>query len=440
MTGARRMALLVVLALLVSACGGAGGESGRPSSAESGAAVAGPVSLLVFGTPEELQAYRNLVTEFKAVEPDVTVRLIEASDRDDLLARLSTSFAGGTPPDLFLLNYRFYAQFAAKGVLEPLEERVNASRVFQQRDFYPQALDAFRFAGKLTCMPQNISSLVMYYNRSMFRQVGVPEPAAGWTWDQMVTAAKALTSDVDGDGRFDRHGLGVDPEIIRLAPFVWSSGGRLVDDTARPTAFALDSPAAVAALQQFLDLRRLHRVVPSQAEVEAEDNEARFQHGRLAMIMSSRRSTPTFRQITMFDWDVAPLPQHDQRASVLHSDAYCMTTASRNKETAWRFLEFALGTEGQRITAATGRTVPSHIQVSTSETFLDPRARPASSQVFLDTIPVIQRLPNVSTWPEIEDVANTILERAFYSDQPAAGATATEIIRQTQPIFARATY
>ena len=52
---------------------------------------------------------------------------------------------------------------------------------------------------------------------------------------------------------------------------------------------------------------------------------------------------------------------------------------------------------------------------------------------------MIQRLPNVSTWPEIEDVANTVLERAFYSRQPAA-ATATEIVEKTQPIFARATY
>ena len=116
-----------------------------------------------------------------------------------------------------------------------------------------------------------------------------------------------------------------------------------------------------------------------------------------------------------------------------------MTTASGNKEAAWRFMEFALGPEGQRITAETGRTVPSLIEVSTSEAFLDPRARPANSKVFLDTIPVIQRLPNVSTWPEIEDVANTILEQAFYGDQPA-GVTAAEIVERTQPIFARATY
>ena len=62
--------------------------------------------------------------------------LIEASDRDDLIARLSTSFAGGTPPDLFLLNYRFYAQFAAQGRAGADRPYVDDSDVFEEDDFY----------------------------------------------------------------------------------------------------------------------------------------------------------------------------------------------------------------------------------------------------------------------------------------------------------------
>ena len=70
----------------------------------------------------------------------------------------------------------------------------------------------------------------------------------------MVAAAKKLTRDDDDDGTVDVYGLGVDPEIIRVAPFIWSNGGRLVDDETSPTRFALDG-AAVAALDRFFDLR-----------------------------------------------------------------------------------------------------------------------------------------------------------------------------------------
>jgi multiple sugar transport system substrate-binding protein len=229
----------------------------------------------------------------------------------------------------------------------------------------------------------------------------------------------------------------VEPTLIRIAPFVWSNGGELVDDAANPTRFTLDTPAAQAALQEFFDLRQLHLVVPGEVEIEAEDDESRFLNGRTAMVLSSRRATPAFRTITAFDWDVAPLPRHKRPAGILHSDAYCLTAASENKDAAWRFMEFALGPEGQRITARSGRTVPSLIEVSRSEAFLDPTAKPASSHVFLDTIPFIRRVPNISTWPEIEDASEGILELGLY-EGGSSKETARQLIARTTPIFARA--
>ncbi|MDQ3379870.1 MAG: sugar ABC transporter substrate-binding protein [Actinomycetota bacterium] len=407
------------------------------ATACSGEGQSGEIRFLVFGEPAELQAFRSVVKEFRTVEPDITVTLVEASDRNDLIARLSTSFAGGEPPDLFLINYRFFGQFAVRGVLEPIEGRLEGSDAFDADDFYAKALDAFRLDGELVCLPQNISSLVVYYNRDLFAKAGVQEPTPGWTWDEMVEKAIALTRDENGDGNVDQYGLGVEPTLIRIAPFVWSNGGELVDDEAQPTRFTLDSPAADAALRAFFDLRQLHLVVPTEEEIESEDDETRFLNGRTAMVLSSRRATPTFRTITAFDWDVAPLPRHKKQAGILHSDAYCMTSASKEKDAAWRFMEFALGPEGQRITARSGRTVPSLIEVSRSEAFLDPTAKPASSRVFLDTIPFIRRVPNISTWPEIENASEGILEGGLYESVPSAEVT-RQLNARTRGMFARA--
>jgi multiple sugar transport system substrate-binding protein len=432
-------ALTLLVALLVASCGG--DEAGSGSEEAS-------IRFLVFGDPEELQAYRDVISAFGERESDVRVQLVEASDRDDLIARLSTSFAGGSPPDVFLINYRFYGQFVSRGVLEPLEERVEGSDAFEPTDFYPQALDAFRWHGELTCLPQNISSLVVYYNRDLFRRYGVPLPRPAWTWNEFAGTAVQLTR--DRGGRVLRggdpeaggiapavYGLGVEPTLIRIAPFVWSNGGRVVDDERRPTRLTLGEPKAQEALGAFLELRSIYGVVPSDVEVEAEDDESRFANGRLAMLLSSRRSTPTFRTITAFDWDVAPLPRFARPAGILHSDAYCLTKASDQKDAAWRFIEFANSPEGQRIVAATGRTVPSLKEVARSDAFLDPAASPRSSHVFLDGIPTIRRVPTISTWPEIEDAAEGVLENGLYLGQPAEHV-ARELDRVTRPIFARA--
>lgn len=424
--------LAAALVALAAGCGGGGEE--------------GPVRFLVFGDPEELAAYRTLVRAYEEQDPDADVELVEASDRSDLIARLSTSIAGGSPPDVFLINYRFYGQFASKGALEPLDGRIDESEQLALDGFYPQALDAFRWRGEQLCLPQNISSLVVYYNRGLFRRFGVAEPRPGWTWNELVATAGRLTRDAQGNPAVGADpdaggatpavwGLGVEPTLIRVAPFVWSNGGELVDDDRQPTRLTLDTPQAREALESFLALRA-QGVVPTDEEVEAEDDESRFANGRLAMLLSSRRSTTTFRTIRDLDWDVAPLPRHRQQAGILHSDAYCLTADSERKDAAWAFVQFALGTEGQRIVARTGRTVPSSITVSRSEAFLDPTQPPRHASVFLDGIPTIRRVPSISTWPEIEDAAEGILENGLYRAQPVDDVV-RELDRVTRPLFAR---
>jgi multiple sugar transport system substrate-binding protein len=428
---------LGALLLLPAGCG-----DGAPGGPEA------PVQLLVFGAPEELAAYRTLTAAYERARPGARVRLVEASDRTDLITRLSTSIAGGEPPDVFLMNYRFYGQFAAKDAIEPVDERLGSSTVVRASDLYPTAVDAFRWRDRQLCLPQNVSSLAVYYNRDLFARYGVPEPGPAWTWNQMVAAASALTRDANGvtvvgtetEGtarRVATYGLGVEASIIRLAPFVWSNGGEIVDDARRPTRFTLDTAEAREALRNLVDLRRTYGVVPTDEEVEAENDEARFANGRLAMLLSSRRSTTTFRTVKGLAWDVAPLPTYDRQVGILHSDAYCLARGGRNKDAAWRFVEYAISAEGQRIISATGRTVPSHIEVSRSTAFLDPAHPPRRAQVFLDAIPTVRAMPTVSTWPEIEDVTQGILENALYRGDPLDNVI-RDIDQQTRPLFARA--
>ena len=416
------LASLVVAAIL-----------GGCSTSDGGGATR--ITVMVSGDPAEIEAYRAVVAGFNDSQHDVEADLLPFAERDELIARLSTSIAGGSPPDLFLMNYRYYGQFAARGALEPVGPYLADSSAFDEGDFFETAMTPFRWDGEQLCLPQNVSSLVVYYNADLFRSAGVEPPSSGWTWEEMVAAASDLTSDRDGDGTVEVYGLGVDPEIIRVAPSIWSNGGTLVDDDASPTRFAFDPPA-IEAIQRFLALRTAG-VTPTDEEAEAEDFESRFLHGRLAMLMESRRVVPTLRTITEFAWDVATLPAMDDPVSVLHSDAYCITAGSDAKRASWRFLEYALGPDGQRIAAGSGRTVPSLRSVAESDAFLDPDADPAHSEVFLEQIPALRAVPVISTWPEIEDTTNALLEEAYYGGGRALEVT-LEITAATRDAFARA--
>ncbi len=409
------VARLMLLALL--ACSGC----------KRGAAQ-GPqeISLQLFGDPAELDAYREMIAAFEEQHPGIRVKLIPVGKQKEFMAKLTTAFSGGTPPDVFLVNYRRYGQLAERGVLEPLGDHLGRGLEVKLEALYPQPVEAFRYRGKLQCLPQNVSSLVVYFNRALFEARGVPLPKEGWTWAELLAAGKALTDRSAPNPSDHVHGIGFEPTLVRLAPFVWQAGGEMVDDLEHPTRFRLESPAGISALKFILELRRVHAVTPSLEEAAALDLEARFIRGKLGMLFQSRRFTPTARAAGGLDWDVAPLPVGKQAATLLHADAYCVARDSAHKEAAFRFISFALGPDGAERIARSGRTVPSLRSVAESEAFLDPTQRPASSRAFLDALPLLRRLPSTATWNEIEMRSDPVVEEWYYGpDRTGLGMAAS---------------
>jgi multiple sugar transport system substrate-binding protein len=391
------------------------------ATACSGAAAKTRVVLQVFADPAEASAYQELIGAFEQRNQDVDIRLVPVGNQGDHVAKLATAFSAGNPPDLFLINYRRFGQFAGQGVLEPLGARLARSDVFEVDDLYPQAVDAFTFEGTLLCLPQNMSTPVVYWNRELFAEAGLAPPAEGWTWDDMLAAAKALTKDDNGDDIIDIRGLGFEPSLNRFAPFIWQAGGQIVDDLENPTKMSLFDPGAIEALTFLAELQFRHHVVPTRPEFESEDPEHMFANGRLGMLIESRRATTALRVVQDLDWDVAPLPVHPERrepAVMLHSDAYCMSNSSAVKDAAFRFVEFALGPDGAPILSRTGRTVPSLRSVAESDDFLDTSQPPESAQVFLDQIPAIRRFPNIAVWHEIESKADPVVEEWSFGNEP----------------------
>jgi multiple sugar transport system substrate-binding protein len=394
-----------------------------------GGAPAQKVSLMVFGDPAEYRAYQELVAAFQAAHPGVRVELAHVPSPADYRTRLAVEFAGGNPPDVSLMNYRRYAAFAARGVLEPLDGYLAASEEIGAQDFYPVTLQAFTWQGRLTCLPQNISSLVVYYNQDLFDRAGLAYPADDWTWENFVRTAAALTVDLDGDGQTDQYGLGLEPTLFRLAPFIWQNQAPLVDRTEQPTRLTLTRPPTLEAMAWFVGLRQVHRVAPGRVEELAQDSESRFLAGTTAMYLNSRRGTPSYREIRSFRWDIAPLPQGKTAANILHADAYCLSAASSSKAAAWALIEFAGSAAGQEILARSGRTVPSRPDVAGSAAFLDPALPPGRSRVFLEAIPTLRLVPVISTWEEIERSAGVEIERAFYGEISVEEAARLAVLR-----------
>src|SRR5207244_1567487 len=91
-------------------------------------------------------------------------------------------------------------------------------------------------------IPWYVDTRVLFYRTDLLEQVGFK--SAPRTWDELKTAARLLTRDLDKDGKIDHYGITLP---IRgwsvFLPFVWQNGG----DVLHPT-----SPAFEEALQFYV--------------------------------------------------------------------------------------------------------------------------------------------------------------------------------------------
>jgi multiple sugar transport system substrate-binding protein len=444
------LTFILALALALAACAGAAPTSApvpttlppsapaatnapaptnAPVPTTASAELSGEISFYINEGADELEGFQQLVETFQEQHPKIKINLVNIPDDGEFDKKVAALYAAKTPPDVININYRRFGQFAIKDVLQPVDTYLANSKVVKAADFYPQSLEAFRFQNKQFCIPQNLSSLEVYYNKDLFDRAGVSLPKPGWTWSDFLSAAKTLTKDTNGDGKTDQFGLGMDPATIRLAPFIWAHGGELVDNLDKPTRLAIDSAPALEAFQWFVDLQAKHHVVPSKQEEATLDDKTRFEQGTTAMYLNSRVETPELRETIQekFEWDVAPLPSDKTTATVLHSDGYCISKDSKNKDLGWAFTEFANGFAGQAELVKTGRTVPSLQKVAESDDFLKSPEPPPSSKIYLDMIPNIRRVPVATTWLEVEGRLDNEIQRAFYGDATVQDAASAAI-------------
>lgn len=391
----RRARLLVPPLLFAAACGTAPDVGRDPAAPE-------PQRLQVqaAGGEGELKAVQALLDAFEAAHGGVSVDFVGVPSQGDHIAKLGTAFAGGAPPDVFLLNYRRLGPFVKRGVVAP-PSVTDAERA----DLYAAPLEAFTYDGRLACLPTNASSTVAYVNTALFARAGVALPEATWTWQALESTAQALAAK-------GVQAVGFDPEVRTVAPFTYTAGGDVVDDVREPTAMTLDAPPARAALDLLLRLQRTGLDATERAAQEPADA---FAAGKVAIFFDSRRSTPAFRKAGL-EFDVRPLPRLDAGSpstSLLASDAYCVSKRSKSPRLAAELARFAVLGEGATVLAESGRTVPVRKSVASSPAFLAPGEAPASSQVWLDNLDSIKRLPNVAPQDEAEEAANDLLGQLF---------------------------
>ncbi len=145
--------------------------------------------------------------------------------------------------------------------------------------------------------PCNIEAPVVFYNKKIFREAGVPLPPRDWTWDEFRETASKLTKKTDAR-TYERFGC----FSLEWREMIWQNGGSIYCED--QTYCTLDSPEAVEAMQYYYDLMFEHRAMPTPDDRLYMGGQGGwggnflqwFSQGQVAMIRVGRWALITFRQ------------------------------------------------------------------------------------------------------------------------------------------------
>jgi multiple sugar transport system substrate-binding protein len=388
-----------------------------------------------FGGFEDWSMWRAVVAEFERANPDVAVRLLYWPG-SNYEAKLQLTMAAGTAPDAIDVQDEPFAAYSKMGQFEDLGPYVAAAaEQYAPERFFHTALETFRVGGVQYGLPWNGGQLMMYYNRTLFRKAGLPDPPPrDWTWLEWLDACKKLTRDLDGDGRIDQFGTEVNANYMySLLPWIWMFGGDIVDEPMKRCT--MDTRAGRQALAFLRDLIYRYHVAPRSSEFTGMGGNVMFMTGRLGMTMNGVWGLPFMRQ-TDIDWDVTFLPRGPAGCFSRGTwDGIAMYRKSVHKEAAWRFIQFATGERGQYYVAQTGRAIPPRKSQAYAPSFLRPDT-PQHEERFLEAMNDFraQRMPE--RWAEMNVVLKREMEK-LYSDSGDADLAAQKLQREIDAILTR---
>lgn len=405
----RRRAALVAgvltLALGVAACDS--GSSSEPTP--TGPVKQVELSFGVYGSSAEVAAYRANVDAYNARTDGSDVSLRTWPDQQALIDAVRD---GSDTPDVFLISRDELGGLQRDGLVQPLDSLLDERDVELGDGYSRDALEAFSADSSLQCMPYGISPMVIYYNTDLVdfarmrkRGLDVPSSPLRWTFDEFTAAAKFASRP-----QRRTRGASIAPTLSGLAPFIYSGGGQVYDDTEAPTSLAFSDDGTRGALQRTLEVLRDPQLTLSPAQLAKASPMTWFERGRVGMIAGYRSMVPELRKVHGLKFDIQPMPTLDSTATVGDFAGICVSSSTPNTAQAADFLVDAISTEAvSRVTRA-GYLVPANQQVALSDDFLQSTRQPEHAGVFITSIRSTRIPPLVPDQAALEDAVAVSLD------------------------------
>ncbi len=343
MRNMRWLAVIMLFATLLTACGGGSGAT-QSSSGGGSVDAKGHVTLEFWYSlgGDSGKAVEELVKRFNESQANITVVATYQGDYNAAMAKIYSSIAGSSTPSVAQVGGA--PLLGSSKAIVPMQDLVKADSTFDLSLILPAFIEYNSIQGTLWSMPFNNSVPVMYYNKDLFTAAGLDPEKPPATLDELLAAAQKLTLDPNKTGTPSQWGLNIgDNTHWYLSTLFLENGAQIC--TADMTQVLYNSPEAVAMLQQWADWVNKYKIMPPNQHAESQSD---FLAGKLAMYMGSSSLLNTLKKSATFKvgTGVFPAVGSTQKYPIGGGSlAVFKNSDERIVKASWEFVKFMVSKE-----------------------------------------------------------------------------------------------
>lgn len=314
-----------------------------------------------------MKVEREIWGEFERAHPGVTVRVEQIPGLGQYAPKLIMMHVAGSAPDVIHLDASSAAVFIDNDVLLDLTPFIERDPTFELDRYFENVVKIARRGDKLYAIPLDFTPMVMYYNKKLFDDAGVPYPRDGWTWAEFRQAAEKLTVFPQGARHPTQYGFNFENHMPLWVLWLWTNGGDVLNPEGTRASGYLDGPASIEAMQFLVNLLQpangQAQVAPSLAERAAAGVDL-FLDGRAAMDLKGHWMMIDYRARN-FDVGVVTLPTNNiEPVTVIYEAGLSITKNARHPEVGWEFIKYITSAEVQKRRVATGLAISANKQAA----------------------------------------------------------------------------
>jgi multiple sugar transport system substrate-binding protein len=312
--------------------------------------AAPPVNLTLVVPASEATYWSSLINNFEAKNRDIQISLIEVKNRQGNLTEklkefYTINFQSGNPYDLIYMDVIWVSEFADRGWLMDLSNRISLKELAK---FLESDVAAGRYKSRLYRLPYRSDIGLLYYRKDLLQQVGFQPPE---TFQQLLQISQNLQKQKAAKWGYLWQGREYEGVSAMFVEVLQGYGGFWINPATREVG--LDKPEAIAAVR-FLVRTIEENISPAEVVSYSEDESfTEFQQGNAVFLrgwpymwtQANANDSPVRGKV-----GIQPMKLHAKD----HSGGGCngswglgIAKTSKHPNEAWRAIEYLTSAQAQ---------------------------------------------------------------------------------------------